>query len=119
MPKPRKLTARQLIRKFPEMHCNSNCLENIACPICGNRDEFKVEVLTRASLTDDGTDAEVGDHEYSENSYIECFSGTCRHHGRVRDFTFPGLDELLSTCTCRDLSWYGKGHASACPISQI
>ena len=118
---PRKLTARQLLRDFPTMAQRHNCLENMACPACGQREELRVEIKTMGKLVDDGTDAECGDHEWGGNSYCECREGRCTFHGRVRDFTFPGLDSMIedvrSRCDCDTRSWVGPDHDSACPVT--
>ncbi len=88
----RKLTAWRLIQKFPRLQLNENCLTNIACPECGNRDQFRIEMKSTFTLRDDGTDGH-GDTEWGRHAYCQC--GQCQHEGRVRDFTFPGLDDLL------------------------
>ncbi len=90
--KPRKLTARQLTEKFPDLRPNDNCLTNIACPECGNRDPFRIEMKSVFTLRDDGTDG-YEDTDWGRNAYCQC--GECKHEGKVRDFAFPGLDDLL------------------------
>jgi len=90
--KKRKPTAAQFLRVYPHSPRNDNCLEDIACPKCGQREQFKVRIITMGELTDDGTDAEVGDHEWG--NYIEC--SRCAHYGNLAGFTFKGLDELIS-----------------------
>lgn len=88
----RKMTARQLIQKFPRLRRNGNCLTNIACPECGNRDEFRIEMKSTFMLRDDGTDG-YEDTEWGLSSFCQCRQ--CQHEGKVHDFTFPGLDDLL------------------------
>ena len=92
--KPRKLTARRLMQKFPNLQPNDNCLTNIACPECGNRDQFRIEMKSVFTLRDDGTDG-YEDTDWGRNAYCQC--GQCQHEGKVRGFTFPGLDDLLHT----------------------
>ena len=46
------------------------------------------------TLRDDGTDG-YEDTDWGRNAYCQC--GQCQHEGKVRDFTFPGLDDLLHT----------------------
>ena len=36
---------------------NTNCLENISCPKCGQEDRFKIAATIFCLVTDDGTDA--------------------------------------------------------------
>lgn len=83
-----------LLNKFPDMRINSNCLEDKACPKCGNRDEFRIDLKTQANLVDDGTDANVGDHEYDDDSVCVCEK--CRFTTQLSDFTFEGLDALIA-----------------------
>ena len=92
--KPRKLTARRLMQKFPNLQPNDNCLTNIACPECGNRDQFRIEMKSVFTLRDTGTDG-YEDTDWGRNAYCQC--GQCQHEGKVRDFTFPALDDLPHT----------------------
>ncbi len=128
MSKPRKHTARQLLNQFQFAQANQNYLIDMACPQCGNREAFAVAVETFARLSDDGTDTQAGDWdtEYTPNSYCRCDNDKCgdKHGpagfliGRVRDFTFPGLDALIEQCNCVTVhSWHGEGHCSACPCA--
>lgn len=88
----RKPTARQLRQKFPDLAANANCLVNIACPKCGYREDFRIEMRSIFTLYDNGTDG-YEDTNWGPNSYCQC--GRCQHEGKVRDFSFHGLDELL------------------------
>src|SRR5437660_5765113 len=63
----RKLTARRLIQKLPRLRPNENCLINIACPECGNRDQFRIEMKSMFTLRDDGTDG-YEDTEWGQNA---------------------------------------------------
>ena len=92
--KLRKLTARRLMQKFPNLQPNDNCLTNIACPECGNRDQFRIEMKSVFTLRDDGTDG-YEDTDWGRNAYCQC--GQCQHEGKVCDFIFAGLDDLLHT----------------------
>lgn len=87
-----KLTTRQLMQKFPHLQSNDNCLNNIACPECGSRDRFRIEMKSIFTLRDDGTDG-YEDTDWGQNAYCQC--GECQHEGKVRDFTFSRLDDLL------------------------
>jgi hypothetical protein len=69
---------------------NTNCLEDIKCPACGNENSFRVAATTIATVCDDG----VEDHsemEWDDNSYIDCTK--CCHHGTLRDFRNSVSDE--------------------------
>ena len=63
---------------------NTNCLEGITCPACGNEDRFRVEVTTMAIVTDDGAKVEHSDLHWDETSYAEC--AICLKHGALSHF---------------------------------
>lgn len=86
------MTAAEFLAKFPKSKPNSNCLEDVGCHRCGNREEFKVLITTWAELVDDGTVAD-SDHEYDMFSPIECEK--CHHKTLLHEFTFQGLDPLI------------------------
>lgn len=75
-------------KRFPDAETNSNCLVDVACPECGNRDSFRVQVVTVVEMSDDGTDG----HEDTENTgrFTQCVS--CGHEGRDSLFHVEGLD---------------------------
>lgn len=78
--------------KYPESEINENCLTDIACPHCGHRSWFKVEMKSLFFLLDSGTDS-YEDTEWGKDSYCECTE--CGKSGNVSDFTFDGLEDLL------------------------
>lgn len=92
----RKLTVNQLLAKFPEMHneFRNGCLEDMACPECGQRDSFRIRVSTVVEINDDGTD-DHEDTEWDNNSFCACPNDHCPAEGKVRDFTFKWLDETI------------------------
>ena len=62
---------------------NTNCLEGIACPKCGNDFRIFIEAKTLAVVTDDGAET-FGDMEWDDDSYAEC--PECQHHGTLGEF---------------------------------
>ncbi len=73
---------------------NTNCLENIKCPACGNEESFRIAAKTIATVTDDGTD-DYGDMEWDDDSYAEC--AECYRHGTLKDFKVRAAPKLTST----------------------
>jgi hypothetical protein len=112
----RKLTARRFLAQFPDSTPNHGLLENMGCPKCGQRDYFRIEFRGLARVDDDSSD-DSGDHEWEAKSYCRC--GTCDHSGKVRDFTFKGLEELIDSCKCADFGWHGEGHTHGCPLRDL
>jgi len=76
--------------KKEEREMNTNCLEGLRCPNCGNEDELLVRAEMWVSLTDDGTDPFAnstkhrGGVEYDENSDAAC--PECDYEGALKDF---------------------------------
>ena len=89
----RKMSAKQFLAKYPAAEINTNTLLDIGCPKCGNRGWFRIKITTMANAEDDGTSGNDGDHEWGQDSRIECRE--CWHRGVVRAFTFKGLDALI------------------------
>lgn len=59
----------------------------MCCPKCGRDDQIDVQVKVFVRLTPDGSDpfaADMGDHEWEDDSPAEC--GSCGYEGLVRDF---------------------------------
>jgi hypothetical protein len=85
---------------------NTNCLENIKCPDCGNEGSFRIAGTAIFIVTDDGTE-DHGDVEWDDDSYAECAG--CQRHGTLKDFTIrhdhqkdgvrpnPAAPDLLAT----------------------
>src|SRR5258708_37057548 len=63
---------------------NTNCLDGIKCPKCGNEDTFRIEVTTMATVTDDGAEVEHVDMDWDETSYAECAG--CYKFGQLSHF---------------------------------
>jgi hypothetical protein len=62
---------------------NSNCLENIRCPDCGNEESFRIAGTALFTVTDDGTE-DHGDVEWDGDSHAECT--LCHMQGVLKDF---------------------------------
>jgi hypothetical protein len=62
---------------------NTNCLEGIRCPKCGQEDEFRIACTMVCTVIDDGTE-KIGDIEWDENSW--CLCPRCEKDGKLKDF---------------------------------
>ncbi len=62
---------------------NSDYLDGMACPDCGQWDEFIIHVSGYVIVDDDGIQ-EDADYEWSNDSHCECRK--CGFKGKVRDF---------------------------------
>ena len=63
---------------------NTNCLEGVACPKCGQEDKFLVQATSTFELYDNGT----GDHsdvEFDNDSWMLC--PICEYEGEYQTFT--------------------------------
>ena len=70
---------------------NTNCLEDIQCPKCGNEDNFKVEGTSLFEVSDDGTGWH-GDVHWDDDSLMICVQ--CDHRGKWKDFMRPTRPHL-------------------------
>jgi hypothetical protein len=64
---------------------NTNCLQGMQCPKCESLEPFAIEVTTTFRVFDDGTDDQIGNTNWEEDSYCECCQ--CVFAGTVKDFT--------------------------------
>jgi hypothetical protein len=68
---------------------NTNCLEGIRCPACGNGDVFDISTRALATVTDEGID-NATDHEWDDNSYTRC--PECDEDGELGEFRTDVID---------------------------
>lgn len=72
---------------------NTNCLEGIACPKCGNDCRFYLEAKTLAEVTDYGAET-FGDMTWDDDSYAEC--PECEHRGTLGEFRIESADQTTT-----------------------
>jgi hypothetical protein len=75
---------------------NTNCLENVCCPKCGQVDRFRIVAFITCDVTDDGSEPS-GDHEWDDHSATRC--PECGFDGELKEFRKnpdlpPDPDEL-------------------------
>ncbi len=75
---------------------NTNCLESVCCPKCGQEDWFKIAAVISCLVTDAGSEP-VGDHEWDDDSATHCLE--CGFNGELKEFRKkpklpPGHDGL-------------------------
>jgi len=65
---------------------NTNCLEGIACPQCGQADRFKIEAKVLMNVSDDGSeDCGLG-HHWDAQSFCQCVK--CGHSAELSTFGY-------------------------------
>ncbi len=65
---------------------NTNCLEGMQCPRCGNYGPFHIAVTTVVNMADDGSQYVSGyGEEWNDDSHAWCPS-PCDFDGAVRNF---------------------------------
>ena len=62
---------------------NTNCLEGIRCPKCGQEERLKITASITCVVTDEGSEP-VGDHEWDGESNTHC--PACDFAGVLKDF---------------------------------
>lgn len=85
---------------------NTNCLDGMCCPDCGNEDELLIAATMLVSVKDDGTDPyarSVRDYsqDWDDNSACEC--PECQHVGTVGEFKGKDPEDLLA-----EWQWDGR-----------
>ncbi len=65
---------------------NTNCLEGIRCPACGQEDRFRITALITCVVTDNGSEP-LGDHEWDGESSTQC--PQCGFNGKLNEFSKP------------------------------
>lgn len=74
---------------------NTNCLEGLCCPECGQDSKFRVRATSVFNLYDDGTDHD-GDVEYDDDAFVSCDGQGCSYEGKLRDFRIE--NQVKSQC---------------------
>lgn len=92
---------------------NTNCLEGVRCPNCGQENRFTITALVDCDVTDDGAWATDNSH-YDWDGDSPCTCPACGRHGRLREFSaLPPDPEGMNDSRAE---W--AGHALAAFISQ-
>ena len=76
---------------------NENCLENRACPECGEQDDVLVVVSMMVSLTDDGTDPyadSVSDTSVEYSDSVPAVCPSCGYRGVFREWSSDGCSAV-------------------------
>lgn len=98
-PKPKEdetAAARAFLEKFPGSIVNDGCLQDMACPKCGEREVLHITATSVFQVYDEGTD----DHEDVEwDGDSHCCCRECGHEGKVKDFQIPFLDAEIEART--------------------
>jgi len=93
------MSAKHFLKAFPATSTiNHNCLVDMGCPKCGQRDSFKVFYSTRGLFTDEGMESEIGSDQEWDSKGVEC--GACQHTTALSAFRHPGLDDALWQLRC-------------------
>jgi len=75
---------------------NTNCLEDIRCPECGNTSRFTIVALVDADVSDDGAEFH-GDAEWDDDSRITC--PKCNRTGNLKEFKAKPQDKIHAVDT--------------------
>jgi hypothetical protein len=77
---------------------NTNCLEGVKCPKCGQEDVFVVAVTGWTRVTDDGTDSVEG-LEWAEDAQVMCPQLNCDWKGTWAQLLEPTKYQMTITFT--------------------
>ena len=68
------------------------CLENLACPRCGNNTRLFISAMLLLDVTEDGSDiADDQDHTWEDDNFARC--PDCGHAATVADFAAETPEE--------------------------
>lgn len=67
------------------MNPNSNCLEGMRCPKCGDYGPFSIRAGVTVTVSDEGTDDDGMDYEWFNDAACRCIA--CDHSATIADFT--------------------------------
>lgn len=84
------MTASRFKKLYPDIPRNTNCLRDMACFQCGNRESFSIIAKSNFIIFDDGT-SEFGDVEYEADALMACRG--CGKTGILNDFIIARLDD--------------------------
>jgi len=65
---------------------NENCLDGVVCPVCGQEDQFDIQIHGSARVNDYGWDDETV--EWDNSSW--CICGDCGYTGSFGEFNYCG-----------------------------
>ena len=74
-----------------EKQSNANCLHGMRCPKCRSLEPFAIGIKTTFRVYDEGTEDQLGDNEWDDDSYCECC--VCVFAGTVKDFTLNAEEQ--------------------------
>jgi len=78
-------------KKITRTSNNTNCLEGVKCPKCGQEDLFKIAARVIVEVSDDGTEDQGGDYEWDQAAFCQCCE--CDHAGQLADFTIENWNK--------------------------
>lgn len=73
---------------------NTNCLDGMQCPACGDFGPFRIEVSAVITVYDSGT-SDTETDEWDDNSRCACVA--CCHEGTVATFSATAEDQALAS----------------------
>lgn len=82
---------------------NTNCLEGLRCPQCGNNAKLVIAGNSFFEVTDDGTESH-GDVEWDNNSATRC--PECHFAGLLKQF--DGRDDIVDDAKTYEVVAYAK-----------
>lgn len=73
---------------------NTNCLEGIRCPKCGQDERFEIVAEVTLSVTDNGSQTLDGNHYWDREANCSC--PECEYNATVDHFTEGRLNYLTA-----------------------
>ncbi len=91
---------------------NTNCLEGIKCPDCGNEKAFYIQSTAVMHVTDDGAECR-SDIEWDDDSHTQC--PACERTGKLAEFRVKPRQYTVSS-SHGELTIDADGRVTECQI---
>ncbi len=88
---------------------NTNCLEGLACPKCGNDGRLYIHGMSVFEVFDDGT-ARHWNVEWDDDSHTVCPISDCKFEGKLGEFRDPPVKQQALTITKDEALHLMKSH---------
>lgn len=86
---PKPTTSPDYAKNVKASTPNTNCLEGVRCPRCGQNAKFSIMATAAFEVTDDGTDAYESVEWFDDNN---CRCWDCNFSGRLIQFKTDGME---------------------------
>ena len=96
---------------YVELSENTNCLEGLKCPECGNDERLVIHGTSAFEVYDDGTNRHW-DVEWDDRSHAVCPNHDCNFEGQLGEFRTPPIKRPALVLTKDEALHLMKAHVT-------